>query len=139
MEHWIRLYPEYITDSIEEIKAYIKPPWWTPTNLTININNAPQDKAKEQHEGTFREQANDPNTLCIYTDGSGIAGYIGAAVYSSTDHEYVDKDDTTYVYAAKLTAIHLTMNMAEKSPAHFLRCSIYMDSQSSIQAVNKPK
>src|SRR5437667_4254635 len=130
-------------DSIEEIKAYVKPPWWTPTNLTININNAPKDKAKEQHEETFREQANDPNALCIYTDGSGIAGHIGAAVYSpttqSTNHKYLGKDDTTNVYAAELTAIHLAMNMAEKSPAHFLRCSIYANSQSSIQAVNKPK
>jgi hypothetical protein len=103
----------------------------------------PPDKAKEHHEKTLREQANDPNTLCIYTDGSGIAGYIGAVVYSpstqSADHEYLGRQDTTNVYAAELTAIHLAMNMAERSPAHFLRCAVYVDSQSSIQAINKPK
>jgi hypothetical protein len=96
MDHWIRLYPEYITDSIEEIKAYVKPPLWTSTNLTINVNRT-KDKAKEHHEETLREQANDPNTLCIYTDGPGIAEHIGAAVYSPTtqsiDHEYLGRHD----------------------------------------------
>ena len=89
------------------------------------------------------EQVNDPNTLCIYTDGSGIAEHIGAAVYSpttqSTDHEYLGRHDTTNVYSAELTGIHPAMNMAERSPTHFLKCAIYVDSQSSIQAVNKPK
>ena len=57
----------------------------------------------------------------------------------STDHEYLGKDDMTNVYAAELTAIHLAVNTAEKSPSHFHRCSIFVDNQASIQAVNKLK
>src|SRR5205814_1641772 len=34
LEHLVKVYPDYTTDTVEEICAYIKPPWWTPTNLT---------------------------------------------------------------------------------------------------------
>src|SRR5579859_4482658 len=127
---------------MEEIHPYIKPPWKTLTNTTTNITNTPKDKAKEEHEKLLKDN-NNPNTLHIYTDGSGTENHVGAAAYSLatavTTHGYLGKADTANVYAAELTAIHIGINMAGKSHEQYKKCFIYIDNQSSIQAVDKPK
>ena len=143
LEYLVKRYPDYITESMEEIHPYIKPPWWTPTNITTYIANIPKEKAKEEHESSLKELINTLNALCIYTDGSGIENHIGAAAYSPTilsvAHRHLGKDGTRNVYAAELTAIHLGIQMAGASPPQYDKCKIYVDSQSSIQAVDKPK
>ena len=142
MEYLVKQYPDYVTEAIEEIHPYIKPPWWSLTNTTTHIANTPKDKAKGEHEN-FLKDNNTPNTLYIYTDGSGIENHIGAAAHSPTTsasaHQYLGKADIANVYAAELTAIHPGINMAGKSHEQYNKCFIYVDNQSSIQAVDKPK
>ena len=121
---------------------YIKPPWWSLTNTTTHIATIPKDKAKEEHENFLKDNST-PNILYIYTDGSGIENHIGAAAYSPTisavAHHHLGKADNTNVYAAELTGIHLAVKMAGKSPEQYDKCYIYVDNQSSIQAIDKPK
>ena len=144
LEHLVKQYPEYTANTImmEEIEPFINPPWWTPSNLTTYIARIPKDKAKEEHEKSMREN-NDPNTLIIYTDGSGIENQIGAAAHSlttlETHHCYLGNANTANVYAAELTAIHLGIIMAGESNERYNKCLIYVDNQSSIQAVDKPR
>ena len=83
LEHLVKQYPEYITETMEEIYPYIRPLWWTLTNTTTHIARVPKDKAKEEHKKLL-EDNNTPNTLHIYTDGSGVENHIGAAAYSPT-------------------------------------------------------
>jgi ribonuclease HI len=142
LEYLTKKHPNYVSRTMEEIHRYINPPWWSLTNTTTHIANTPKDKAKEEHENFLKEH-NTPNNLHIYTDGSGIANRIGAAAYSptisATAHQYLGKADTANVYTAELTAIHLGIKMAGKSDVQFNKCHIYVDNQSSIQAVVKPK
>jgi ribonuclease HI len=140
LEYLVKQYPEYVTETMEEIHPYVKPPWWTLNNMTTNIAKLPKDKAKEEHEKLLN---NTPNALHIYTDGSGIQNHIGAAAYSptitTTAHQYLGTADTTNVYAAELTAIHLGINIGGKSHQHYDKCYIHVDNQSSMRAINKPK
>ena len=142
LEHLVKQYPDYVTETMEEIHPYIKPPWWTLTNTTTHIANIPKDKAKEEHENFLRDN-NTPNIIYIYTDGSGIENHIGAAAYSPTTstvaHDYLGKTDNANVYAAELTAIHLGVKMAGKSQEQYDKCYIYVDNQSAIQAIDNPK
>ena len=142
LEHLVKQYPDYVTDTMEEIHPYVKPPWWSLTNTTTSIANTPKDKAKEEHEKLLKDN-NNPSTLFIYTDGSGIGNHIGAAAHSPTTsasaHHYLGKADTANVYAAELTAIHLGINMAGKSHEQYDKCFIFVDNQSSIQAIDRPK
>src|SRR5579859_3577927 len=142
LEYFVKKYPQYVTETMEEIHPYINPPWWSLSNTTIHIANAPKDEAKKEHED-FLEENNDPNTLHVYTDGSGIAKHIGAAAHSptipATAHQYLGNADTANVYAAELTAIHLGINMGEKYAEQFNKCYIHVDNQSSIRAISKPK
>ena len=141
LEYLVKQYPEYVTGTMEEIHPYIKPPWWSLTNTTMNIANTPKDKAKETHENTLKD--NTPSALFVYTDGSGIENHIGAAAYSPTTsvstHHYLGKADTANVHAAELTAIQLGINLAAKSHEKYNKCFIFADNQPSIQAIEKPK
>ena len=140
LEYLVKQYPDYITEKMEEIHPYIKPPWWTLSNTTTHIANVPKDKAKEEHKNSLKDN---PNALFIYTDGSGIDNHVGAVASSLTTsastHQYLGKADIANVYAAELTAINLGINMAGKSHERYNKCFIYVDNQSSIQAVSKLK
>jgi len=72
LEHLARTFPKYASP-IETIKPHPLPPWWSPP-FEIEIEG---DKtlAKAKHDATHHEE----NTLCIYTDGSGIDEHVGAA------------------------------------------------------------
>jgi hypothetical protein len=63
---------------METIHPYVRPPWWIP-NANIDISSNKKE-AKQRHD----EAVHDPNTICIYTDGSGIDGQIGAAAVCQT-------------------------------------------------------
>ena len=126
LEYLVKQHPEYVTETMEEIHPYVKPPWWTLTNATTNIACLPKDKAKEAHESQLKGC---PNALRIYTDGSRIENHVGAAAYSLTTststHQYLGNADTANVYAAELTAIHLGINMARKDEGRHDKCFIY--------------
>ena len=107
-----------------------------------HIARVPKDKAKEEHKKLL-EDNNTPNTLHIYTDGSGVENHVGIAAYLSTTsasaHHYLGKVETVNVYVAELTAIHLGINMVGKSHEQYDKCLIFVDNQASIQAIDKPK
>ena len=78
---------------------------------TINI---PENKKVAKKR--YKESANDPSKLCIFTDGSGINGHIGAAAYtpqtSGSKHLYLRNDKQFNVYTAELSAIDLAIDIA---------------------------
>ena len=135
LEHLVKQYPSYVTESMEEIYPYIRPPWWFLANTTINIDKASKDEARVRHE-SYLKQNGAPNILHIYTDGSGIENHVGAAAYSPSittiAHDYLGNADSTNIYAAELTATHLGIKMARTSPKQYDKCYIYADNQSSI-------
>ena len=144
LEYLITKYPELVPENMETILAYVRPPWWNPSNITININPVNKEQAKREHEITLREHAKNPRTVCIYTDGSGIEGEIAAATYSTTTsdrtHQYLGEEQTTNVYAAELTGIQLAMTSTiEHGSAKHQKCVVFVDNQAAIAAVLKPE
>jgi hypothetical protein len=67
---------------MEIIYPYIKPPWYT--SIIQTRIEATKEEAKKLHDKVFSEHQKDPNTICLYTDRSGINNKIEAAVYCST-------------------------------------------------------
>src|SRR5205085_3546005 len=116
-------YPKLVSHEMETIYPHIKPPWWNPTNVTTAISHVNKEQAKREHEGSLREHIKNPNTMCIYTDGSGIEGSVAAAAYSITlnqkMHQYLGGDQTTNVYAAELTGIQIAMQSTEECSRHY--------------------
>ena len=122
---------------METIQPYIRPPWWIPI-AHIDISSDKKE-AKKRHD----ETAQDPNTIHIYTDGSGIDGQIGAAAFcptlSVTRQQYIGTESSHNVYAAELAAIKLGVDIVQSAPRNYEKCVIYTDSQSAIQATAKPR
>ncbi|KFG81520.1 hypothetical protein MANI_026201 [Metarhizium anisopliae] len=53
-------------DKLEKRKPHVVPPWWIPLFVCVN----------ESAEGAIEEyNAIDPETICVYTNGSGINGH----------------------------------------------------------------
>jgi ribonuclease HI len=102
-----------------------------------------QKIAEEQHQEAAESNSNNPNLLDVYTDGSGIEEQIGAAAYapktSATTYEYLGPNTTANVFTAELTGIKLaTAIFDDQDPSNFTACSIYVDSQAALKALNKP-
>ena len=136
----IKRYPQYIKPSIEQITAYIRPPWWKAP-VTTEISTANKDKAAKAHQQRLCQIS--AKDLIIYTDGSGHNGHIGAATYSPTKNtikeEYIGTDETHNVYAAELTAIQMAITEFEESTNKYKKVYIFTDNQSAIQTVESPK
>ena len=135
LEYLSRTFPDY-SGSMETIRPYVRPPWWIPnTNIDISSN---KKEAKQRHD----EAVHDINTICIYTDGSGIEGQIGAAAVcqttSETRKQYIGTDSSHNVYAAELAAIKLAVDIVQEAPRKYDKCVIYTDSQPAIKATTKP-
>jgi ribonuclease HI len=144
LEHLIVKYPELVSENMETILTYVRPPWWNPNNITITINEENKEQAKREHEISLREHTKSSRTTCIYTDGSGIEGNIAAATYSTTTndktHQYLGEEQTTNVYAAELTGIQLAMiSTLEHSSPTYQKCVIFVDNQAAITTVLKPE
>ena len=129
------------TQPLERIRPYIRPPWWeNPIHIDIPTS---KEIAQEVHEQTFELHRTDPKVMCIYTDGSGIEGEIGAAAYSPTtdsvEHRYLGSADSTNVFAAELVGIQTGLEITEQHQPQIQRCYIYVDSQAAIVAASSPQ
>ena|SRR5437762_2314353 len=139
LENIAARFPEQTATAIETIFPYIRPPWWT-SQINIHIEST-KEKAKSHHTASRNQNESDPNTICIYTDDSGIEGNIGGAAYTPTiartDYQYLGDKSEYNVFGAELTAISLAIGMVNDNP-QYTRCIIYTDSQASVKAVIKP-
>ena len=124
-----------LTEQIETIEPFIRPPWWMP-KAKIQISTT-KDQAKSLHEN-FHSMS---GTEAIYTDGSGIGGRVGAAKYYASNHKVTHQhlgNETEYnVFAAELTALCLAATEIQESGEHDT-WNIYVDSQAAIHAVDRP-
>ena len=125
---------------METIHSYIRLLWYI-SKIQSHIEGTKKD-AKSYHDKVLPELQKDPNTICLYTDGSGIDKRIGAAVYCSTvqttKQQHMGSETEYNVFAAELTAILLATEIVRANPSHN-RCEIFTDSQPSIKALLKPR
>lgn len=89
-----------------------------------------------------------PNTIALYTDGSGIESCVGTAAVAPAwkveSTAYMGKSTTSTVYAAELCGIQLALGICSE---HFARhkdhkykqICIYTDNQAAIQRVSNPR
>ena len=102
----------HMATKIKSIKPYIRPPWWLP-KVQIRMSRFKED-AKALHDDI--QELADPTMAIIYTDGSGIEGKIGAAVYSPTigglrGRERINETKVTFLLEICLLYISFPSNV----------------------------
>jgi ribonuclease HI len=126
-----------MTESIESIEPFIRPPWWmlkakTRIEKTKDIAKSAHDKIQELPNA---------NTAIIYTDGSGIDKKIGAAAYAPTSGEaslhHLGGETKFNVYTAEITAMQLALERLWNYQ-RYSSCCIYTDSQTAIKSIERP-
>jgi hypothetical protein len=94
--------------SKETILTHITPPWWKGPKIRIDTPKA----AEKNHE---KDLINGNNAIRVYTNGSGIDGYIRAAAVclatNQTKSSYIGKNTTSTVYASELQNIILALEI----------------------------
>jgi hypothetical protein len=110
LENALQQFP-YMSEGIESIEPFIRPPWWTLRAKTRMDNT--KDIAKDFHDQT--QELSDDTIATIYTDGSGINKKIGAAAFNQTDeevsHHHLGGEMQFNVYTAEITAMQLALEI----------------------------
>jgi ribonuclease HI len=126
----------------EEKQAFVLAPW--EARMSCFIEN--QEAALESHNCIYEKAVLEGNKDMIFTDGSGIAGHIGASTASlihgvTSQRRYLGTDSQSTVYAAELNGIEMalakTRNINGQPTAR--EVIIFSDSQAAIQAVQNPQ
>ena len=77
-----------------------------------------KNKVKAHHDIILFKLTTDPETICIYTNGSGIESKIEAAIYSSTTREtkqqYLEQESQSNIFAIELMVIEMTIQIARQ-------------------------
>ena len=107
---------------MEKIRPFIRPPWWT-SSVQIHLENSKKD-AKIHHDKATHDQ----DTICIYTDGSGIEGQIGAAAYcpmlGETKRQYLGPETLFNVFVAEVSAMTLATEIVRTAEKTYNKCVI---------------
>ena len=137
LENILQQFP-YMATQIETIEPYIRPPWWL-SKIQIKMSPSKED-AKALHNEI--QELTGPTTAVIYTDGSGIEGKIGAAIYSLTmdkvAHQHLGTETQHNVFIAEVTALKMAAEIMQEDHS-YTDCHIYTDSQASIKAIENPQ
>jgi hypothetical protein len=108
-------------ERLEKRQQHVVPPWWIPPFTCI----------EESPEATSRRM------LCIYIDGSGIDGHVGAAAVApmlqlrnvcTKRMEYMGTSTTSTVYAAELRGFQIVLDVhaTTNTPS---KCTVFTDNQ----------
>ena len=129
-------------NQLEKRPPHVVPPWWGPPFTHI---------AESPEIALMEHDATDPSTLCVYTDGSGIDGHVGAAVVApmlaiqgirAKSMKYMGTSTTSTVYAAELKGIEMAFQIAldvQATADTAGKCTVFTDNQAAIQAMANPK
>ncbi|KAJ5963980.1 uncharacterized protein N7479_003856 [Penicillium vulpinum] len=126
----------------EEKQVFVLAPWEAP--IPCYIEN--QEAAIKTQNSIYDSAACTDEASMISTDGSGLAGHIGASMVNllqgvSSQRRYLGTDSQSTVYAAELSGIEMALakirNDKEYQTAR--EVTIFSDSQAAIQAVQNPQ
>ena len=142
----------------ERINPFAEPPWSRPiTSHQDRVTVKPCDNtiepiiARENHINLVNSLKTNPNTLCLYTDGSRLgnpvfprigAGVVAYQLGKEIGHTKIGMGSHTEVFDAEMAALSKASTMAAVFIEDFPNTSkllIFSDNTSAVQAIVNPK